>query len=84
MNHMKHLLKEATVGKAALNSQLKKSEELAAQLKRVPQTSLDERQEKGVDNVNKEQSEDSRPRAEDAFDENTNELRCECQMKELN
>ena len=34
MNHMKHLLKEATSGKAALNSQLKKSEERAAQLKR--------------------------------------------------
>ena len=31
---MKHLLKEATDGKAALISQLKKSEERASQLKR--------------------------------------------------
>ena len=59
MNHMKHLLLEATDGKAALNSQLKKSEERASQLKQdMARKQALMRGKNGADNVNREQSKD--------------------------
>ena len=52
-------VKEVNHIEQALNSQLKESE--AVETGHGPQASLDERQEKGVDNVNKERSEDHDP-----------------------
>ena len=53
---MNHLLNEATDGKAALNSQLKKSDERASQLKQdmtLKRALMGGKSKEGVDNIDK-------------------------------
>ena len=64
---MEHLKKDATDWKADVNSQLKKSEERAAQLKQ--DSTLNRALMRG------------KRRELTTFDVNTNEMRCECQMR---
>ena len=82
---MKHLLKEATDCKAALNSQLKQSEERATQLKQdtTLKRALEQREEDEVDNVDKYQKAkiESRDRESQLHDEKHTQRRTRGQVR---